>query len=567
MPLLELGTLPLAAQALQDLGLKGTLALIPSWQVGLEQPPSADLPRLAAEGYQSNEVVYACVLEIASTAAEVRLQVVDGQDTALPHHPLQRLLDRPNPEHSSFELLEALLTDLLVYGNAFLLKERSPLPLSSSALAQLQDGPPCPSSTVLAASSQPTTDRCTKSLNFLLQERPLPAQPATPPSAPAPTTPLPSSLSVAGPPHPLSGWQQEPERPGAPLAPGRSPHRSDSPSLARTAAHPLTPAALDALWKLRPDRISIVPGARRLVDHYIHRVGDRETRLAPADVIHLRLPHPTNDLWGLSPVQVAARQIDTDNEASKFVDAFFRNAAVPFGIIKLKRTLRGGEAEARRLGHRWTDRFRGLLGRFQVGVLDADAEFQRIGLTQDEMAFPDLRAQTEARICAAFRVPPILVGVKVGLDRATFSNMAEARRFFWENTMLSLYRRIESKLAADLTPEFALLGEQIRIRFDFSDVTALRQSRESVERSTIAALRAGALSVNDARRRFGLPPLPDGDALPTQDQTKHSVRPELVEGPEPAPNISREPLAGRTPPRDKLHDLVSPVAPAQNPQC
>lgn len=133
-----------------------------------------------------------------------------------------------------------------------------------------------------------------------------------------------------------------------------------------------------------------------------------------------------------------------------------------------------GEPEARRIGQRWTDRFRGLFGRFQIGVLDADAEFQRIGLTQEEMAFPELRAQTEARICAAFRVPPVLVGVKVGLDRSTFSNMAEARRFFWENTMLSLYRRVESKFAAALTPEFSRPGDTARVRFDFSAVSALR---------------------------------------------------------------------------------------------
>ena len=225
-----------------------------------------------------------------------------------------------------------------------------------------------------------------------------------------------------------------------------------------------------------------MPGSRSLIDCYIHRVGDRETRFDPADIIHFRLPDPTNDLWGLSPIQVAARQIDTDTEASKFVHAFFRNAAVPFGIIKLKRTLRGGEAEARRIGRRWTDRFRGLMGRFQVGVLDADADFQRIGLTQDEMAFPELRAQTEARICAAFRVPPMLVGVKAGLDRSTFHNMGEARRFFWENTMLSLYRRIESKLAADLTPEFAGPSDDLRIRFDFSQVRALAALTQPDER-------------------------------------------------------------------------------------
>ncbi len=408
MPLPDAGSFTLTTQALHDLGLKGALALVPSWQAGLEQPAPAPLDRMASEGFRGNEVVYACVREIASTAAEVNLRVEDGAGRPQPGHGLQRLLRRPNPEQSGFELIEALLTDLLVYGNAFLLKQRGP------------------------------------------------------------------DLDAAA---------------GA------------------------TGGGIEALWKLRPDRVQIVAGERRLVAGYVHRVGDRETRLAAGTVIHLRLPDPANDLWGLSPVRAAARQIDTDSEASRFVEAFFRNAAVPFGIIKLKRALRGGEREASRIGRRWSERFRGLFGRFQVGVLDADAEFQRIGLTQDEMAFPELRAQTEARICAAFRVPPVLVGVKVGLDRSTFSNMAEARRFFWENTMLSLYRRLEEKLNAELTPDYGPRPEGLRVAFDFSQVAALRESRESVERSALAGLRAGALTVNDARRRLGLEPIDGADRL------------------------------------------------------
>ena len=401
MPFPDAGSFALTTQALHDLGLKGALALVPSWQAGLEQPAPAPLDRMASEGFRGNEVVYACVREIASTAAEVELRVEDGAGRPQPGHGLQRLLQRPNPEQSSFELIEALLTDLLVYGNAFLLKQRGP-----------EGG---------------------------------------------------------------------------------------------------TGGGIEALWKLRPDRVQIVAGERRLVAGYVHRVGDRETRLAAESVIHLRLPDPANDLWGLSPVRAAARQIDTDSEASRFVEAFFRNAAVPFGIIKLKRALRGGEPEASRIGRRWSERFRGLFGRFQVGVLDADAEFQRIGLTQEEMAFPELRAQTEARICAAFRVPPVLVGVKVGLDRSTFSNMAEARRFFWENTMLSLYRRLAEKLNAELTPEY---GRGPRGCAWPSTSARWRRCANRARASSGRRWRAcgpGALTVNDARRRLGLEPIDDGD--------------------------------------------------------
>ena len=56
-------------------------------------------------------------------------------------------------------------------------------------------------------------------------------------------------------------------------------------------------------------------------------------------------------------------------------------------------------------------------------------------------------------------------------------------------------------------------GDALRLRFDFSDVAALRESRDSTARIAIAGLRAGALSVNDARRRLDLEPVPGGDAI------------------------------------------------------
>ena len=502
MSLLDVGSYALATQALADLGLKGTLALIPvgagapngvphspPWQTGHEQPAPTALDRLALEGYHGNEVVYACVREIASTAAEVALRARDQAGAPLHDHPLQRLFDRPNPEHSSFELIEALLTDLLVYGNAFLLKERAP----HLAHAPVPHGP---------------SGRSTA-------------------GSPLPGAPSPGAGRAA----PIDTRAQ----PDAPLPSGR-------------------PAEIVALWKLRPDRVRLVPGERRLVAGYVHQIGDRKTALGPQDVIHLRLPDPANDLWGLSPVRAAARQIDTDSEASRFVDAFFRNAAVPFGIIKLKRALRGGETEAGRIGRRWSERFRGLFGRFQVGVLDADADFQRIGLTQDEMAFPELRAQTEARICAAFRVPPVLVGVKVGLDHSTFSNMAEARRFFWENTLLSLYRRLEDKLNAELTPDYGPHPRGLRLAFDFSDVAALRTSRESIERSALAGLRAGALTINDTRRRLGLEPTAGGDRLLAPGPSPTPAG-RLAHSPTPAGRLAHSPtpagrLAAWTAPRE-----------------
>ena len=68
--------------------------------------------------------VYACVRILAESVAGLPLHVIErnieGSKTAKPEHPLYRLLhDEPNREMTSFVFREALMTHLLLWGNAY----------------------------------------------------------------------------------------------------------------------------------------------------------------------------------------------------------------------------------------------------------------------------------------------------------------------------------------------------------------------------------------------------------------------------------------------------------------
>ncbi|RZJ82787.1 MAG: phage portal protein, partial [Brevundimonas sp.] len=78
-----------------------------------------DYAALADAGFARNAVAYRCVRMIAEAAASTPLKVrQDG--TLATDHPVRRLLDRPNPEQSGPELLEALFGHLQTAGNAYL---------------------------------------------------------------------------------------------------------------------------------------------------------------------------------------------------------------------------------------------------------------------------------------------------------------------------------------------------------------------------------------------------------------------------------------------------------------
>lgn len=256
------------------------------------------------------------------------------------------------------------------------------------------------------------------------------------------------------------------------------------------------------LWPLRPDRIEPIlgPTARGLLAGWRYWLDGAHYDLPANDVLVFNYPDPSDDtggvLGGLGPLQVLAREVDTDNEATSFVYAMLRNYAMPGIIITSKAKL--NQAEANRLKENFASKY-GDMQRGRPAVIDADTTVQPLSHSLKNLEFPDVRALGEARIAAAFGVPAILVGLKVGLDRSTFNNMAEAREFMAETTLSVLWRRLSDQVQLDLVPEFDKSGRTV-VRFDSANVRALAgQQREKAKRYDEAFGR-GALSLNEYRQ-------------------------------------------------------------------
>lgn len=103
-------------------------AAINTWEAGNPQQQKQSYYRFAMEGYSLNELVFACVEELSTSAAEPRLMAV--RKTAkgpeqIKDHPVLDLFERPNPFTSRYQLIAALIMYRAVAGNAYLEKVRS----------------------------------------------------------------------------------------------------------------------------------------------------------------------------------------------------------------------------------------------------------------------------------------------------------------------------------------------------------------------------------------------------------------------------------------------------------
>lgn len=264
-------------------------------------------------------------------------------------------------------------------------------------------------------------------------------------------------------------------------------------------------AEITTILPMRPDFMRPVFAKNGELLGYVQDIDGHRTPFMPWEVMHVRYPDPLDASAGLgrgvSPLRAAAQVGDVDNANTKFLKQFFGNAVVPFGLLKTKQKLTDPMIAGIR--ERLRSQYAGIRNWGDVMILDTDAEYERLGLDMQELGFEHLDARNEARICAVLGVPPIVAGAKIGLDRGTYSNYEQARRAMWEDTATPMYRRFED----GFDQHFGEAYPATEMRYDFSQVPALRENETERSELAIRAFMSGVAKRNEAREIMNLPPV------------------------------------------------------------
>jgi HK97 family phage portal protein len=266
------------------------------------------------------------------------------------------------------------------------------------------------------------------------------------------------------------------------------------------------------LHPLRPDRIKIIPSATGIPHAYeytvkgSHRVLRGDTLSREGNVLHLRLFHPLNDWYGMSPIEAAACSIDQHNAVAGHNLALLQNGGRPSGALII------GQGEGQNLNHEQREELRqdvkslyeGELNAGRILILEGDFEWKEMGLSPKDLDFINGKNLSAREIAQAYGVPPMLVGVP---GDATFSNYKEARFHLWEDTILPLLDYLTDEFNLWLAPQFE---KGLKLSYDIDRIPALAQRREEAW-----AKIAGAhfLTINEKRRAVGYAPLENGDVL------------------------------------------------------
>lgn len=234
-------------------------------------------------------------------------------------------------------------------------------------------------------------------------------------------------------------------------------------------------------------------------------------KLTYDQVIFLKFRDPINRDRGLAPLAAAARETDTDNTITDWRNSFFANGAIPPGILTTEQE--ASEEQLEEWGVKWRNRFGGKKGVKNTPVLGGGLSYQATGIKPGELDLGNLTGLSETRICQAFGVPPIMVGAKIAQEKAqSYNNYVNARRSFWEETVVPVLRFITDGMTHGLTET----GDRRRVAANTEKVPALQEDRDKKAERFGKAWDRGAAKRNEYREAIGLDPESDGDVYKSE---------------------------------------------------
>lgn len=268
------------------------------------------------------------------------------------------------------------------------------------------------------------------------------------------------------------------------------------------------------IWRMRPDRVRIVPDSQKWISHYEFAMGDGTTFPIPVeDVIHWKTDNPLSEFYGMPTIMAAAGRIDIDNYMKDFTKSFFKSAGVPAGLLSVKGQL--SDTTKEEIKNRFRSDYGGPSGWHALMIID-QMESTFTPMTQNlgpsGLVVPSLDEINEARILMPFGVPPEIIGARVGMQNSSYAQKRAARESFWDETMIPLFGRLAGPWNSPpkdrrfdagrigLTAEFPGVDE---IGFDMAGIRALLGDQNEIEDRWRKNVLAGGMSVQQFWKNTG----------------------------------------------------------------
>lgn len=306
------------------------------------------------------------------------------------------------------------------------------------------------------------------------------------------------------------------------------------------------------LWWVKPSRMRPVVHDRDYISGYLYEsiTGER-IAFKPDEVNWYRYPNPIDEFSPLSPLAASRLAADTARAMMSSNKQLFSQGMQLAGIVvptsdKVSFT----QEQAEDLELQLRKRLTGPKNAHKWAVLRYEAQFRQMSVTPKDAEFGTGLGMSFRQVCRAYGMPSPLLG---DMDGATLANVREFEKIAWDMALKPDSQFMADEVAEQYLTKFGRRTAADHCEYDYSQIQALQESESAVWLRDAQALDRGAITINEWRRRNGLPDVEWGDR-PFMPVNKAPLGPD---GQLMLPEQSNDPK----PPDDEVNPANAPASP------
>lgn len=260
-----------------------------------------------------------------------------------------------------------------------------------------------------------------------------------------------------------------------------------------------------SLFIHHPNSIKPVYSRNGLLEGY--EVNDDKDFLNPENIIYITENSFDKNFTGSNCLEAAAKLIIADSAIDAYTLEVIENPAVAGLVFSGINATSQDELNAIR------DEIYANFGKGNRGgtlLLNSDMKVSQVGFKPADLDIQSMSERLEERICAAWGLPPIVVGLQQRDSK--FSNFEEARKLATETFLLPLWRFIAEELTLQLGPKFNLPNSQ-KLQFDISLLKPLQEDEGERHKRVREDYLSGIITRAEARQLLNLPYSPADDVF------------------------------------------------------
>ena len=266
------------------------------------------------------------------------------------------------------------------------------------------------------------------------------------------------------------------------------------------------------IYILQPDKVTlelgdVYAGASRLVTGYKYsNVIDGKTidvHYEPEEILHIKVPNPSNPYRGFSVVEGLATSIDIDTKTLESNKSFYENGMMAQFMLSTDNKLT--QDQIKKLNAEMRAAYSGSKNFWKVPIFGGGIKPQTMQMTSRDAEMLAQQAWLRDKIMAAFKNTKISLGITEDVNKAS----GESALLNWkQSTVKPKMARIIDSINEFLLPRY---GDNLIL--GFTDPVPEDMTRKIAEATSL--YNAGIISVNEAREMVDLDTTDDGDNVGT----------------------------------------------------